>query len=96
MAEIRETVVELVAGEDHLVYSTNDRKYINRLRRRIADNPDEVRVLMDDPEFGLSVQCPASWFNEPKPKAKRKPLSVEQIALRTARLAELLEAQKLP
>lgn len=96
MADIRETVVELVAGEEYLTYSTNDRKYINRLRKRMEEHPDEVRVLVDDSEFGLSVRCPASWFNEPKPKPKRRPLSEEQIALRTARLAELLEAQKLP
>lgn len=94
MADIRETVVELVAGEEYLTYSTNDRKYMNRLRRRVEEHPDDVQVLVDDPEFGLAVRCPASWFNEPKPKTKRRSMSEEEIALRTSRLAEAREARK--
>ena len=71
MAEIHETAVELIAGEKYLIYSTNDRKYIGRLRRRIEECSDVVEVLMDDPEFGLSVRCPANWFQEPRPRSKR-------------------------
>lgn len=95
MAEIRETAVELIAGEKYLTYSTNDRKYIGRLRRRIEEHPGVVEVLIDDPEFGLSVRCPASWFNEPRPKPKRKPLSEEQRAEVAERMAAARKAQKL-
>lgn len=83
---MRESSIDYVAGEDFATYYTNDHKYVERLRKRIEQNPGVVKVLMDDPEFGMGVQVPKSWFREPAPPRRTKELTAEERAAVAERL----------
>ena len=86
MADTYESCTTYIAGEPWAVFYTCDRKYIGRMRKLIEQNPDDVIVDMDDPEFGLKVRVPKTWFKEPRPPIKRAPLSEEQRQAAAERL----------
>ena len=80
--------MDFVAGEKHFLYGTTEYSRINRLRKRITANPDGVQIIADNELDGLVVRLPCSaWTFEPKPKAKRAPMSEEQLAAAKERLA---------
>ena len=86
MADCTESCFTYITGEPWAVFYTCDRKYIGRVRKLIEKYPDEVIVDMDDPEFGMKVRVPKTWFKEPRPPIKRAPLTEEQKAAGAARL----------
>lgn len=86
MADYTESCVTYITGEPWAVFYTCDRKYIGRARKLIEQHPEDVIVDMDDPEFGLKLRVPKSWFREPRPPRKGPELTDEQKAANAARL----------
>lgn len=64
-----ETCVEYIKGEPYLTWYSDESKWVNRIRKLVADNAD-IQIVSDDGESVL-VRCPVSWFKPPKPPIKR-------------------------
>lgn len=73
-----ETSVNYMRGDTYATFYSDDRKYVERMRKRIAEYPDDIEIVQDDPEFGLGVRVPKSWFREPAPPRKQRVLSDEE------------------
>lgn len=86
MTDLTESCVTYITGEPWAVFYSCDRKYVGRIRKLIEKYPDEVIVDMDDPDFGLKVRVPKTWFKEPRPPKKMAPLTDEQKAANAERL----------
>lgn len=94
MADTYETCVTYIAGETHAIFYSCDRKYVGRLRKLAAQHPEDVIITMDDPEFGLKAMVPKTWFREPRPPAKRGPMTDEQKAAAADRLRKAREEKQ--
>lgn len=81
-----ESCFTYITGEPWAVFYTCDRKYLGKVRRLAEKYPDEVIVDMDDPEFGVKVRVPKTWFKEPRPPRKGPDLTDEQKAANAERL----------
>lgn len=84
MAELRETTLDHVSGEDHATVYSGERKWINQLLRLKEKYPDEVDIRHVNDDGSLIAHIPASWFKI-KPK-KKVELTAEQIEASKARL----------
>ena len=84
MAELRETTLDHVSGENHVTVYSGEIKWINQLLRLKEEYPDEVDIRHLNDDGSLIVHIPASWFKI-KPKKKVK-LTAEQIEASKARL----------
>lgn len=89
-----ETSVNYMRGDSFATFYSDDRTYVDRMRKRIAEYPDEIQIVQDDPEFGLGVRVPKSWFREPAPPRKSKPMSEERRQELADRLARARENKK--
>lgn len=89
-----ETAVEFFGDEKFLTYTTNDRKYVNKLRKQAEDYPDDVQIVSEFEDGTLVAHLPRKWFVAPKPPVKRAPMSEERKDELRDRLAKMREAQK--
>ena len=94
MADTYESCVTYITGESHAVFYSCDRKYVGRMRKLAEQYPDDVIIKMDDPEFGLKVLVPKTWFKEPRPPAKRGTMTDEQKAAAAERLRKAREEKQ--
>ncbi len=64
-------------------FSTDERKWINKIRKFAEDNPDAVKIVSEpeDNDGCLYVKIPASWFNL-SPKRKRRMTEEQREAAR--------------
>lgn len=58
----RETSVNFYGNEDFLTIYTCQPKWINKVRKMIAERPDECTVLFDNGRDGIEVQMPVGCF----------------------------------
>ena len=58
----RETCVNIYGNEDYLTIYTCQPKWINKVRKMIAERPDECTVLFDNGRDGIEVQMPVGCF----------------------------------
>lgn len=58
----RETCVNFYGNEDYLTIYTCQPKWINKVRKMIAERPDECTVLFDNGRDGIEVQMPVGCF----------------------------------
>lgn len=58
----RETCVNFYGNEDFLTIYTCQPKWINKVRKMIAERPDECTVLFDNGRDGIEVQMPVGCF----------------------------------
>lgn len=86
-----ETAVEFLSEDSHLTYTTNEKKYVNKLRRQAEEYPDDVQIVTEYPDGTVVAHLPQKWFVAPKPPAKRAPLSEERKAELRDRLAKMRE-----
>lgn len=84
MAELRETALDHVSGEDHATVYSSERKWINQLLRLKEKFPNEVDIRHVNEDGSMVVHIPASWFKI-KPK-KKVEMTAEQIEASKARL----------
>lgn len=89
-----ETSVNYMRGDAYATFYSDDRKYVERMRKRIAEYPDDVEIVQDDPEFGIGVRVPKSWFREPAPPRKKRDLSDAQRKELAERIARARQNQK--
>ena len=94
MADMKETCLDHVRGEDYIIYCTSEQKWLNKLRKQMERYPDEVVVTAENPDGSLVVRLPYSWFQAPKPPAKRRPRTEEERLAGAARLAAWRASQK--
>lgn len=84
MAELRETTLDHVSGEDYATVYSGERKWINLLLRLKEKYPNKVDIRHVNDDGSLIAHIPASWFKT-KPK-KKVELTAEQIEASKARL----------
>lgn len=89
-----ETCLNHYGGEDYITFSTDERKWLNKLRKQMEAHPDEVKVIAENPDGGLVVHLPYSWLRAPAPKKKVAPMSEERRAAAAERLAKARKAKK--
>ena len=58
----RETCVNFYGNEDFLTIYTCQPKWMNKVRKMIAERPDECTVLFDNGRDGIEVQMPVGCF----------------------------------
>ena len=58
----RETCVNFYGNEDFLTIYTCQPKWINKVRKMIAEHPDECTVMFDNGKDGIEVQMPVGCF----------------------------------
>ena len=58
----RETCVNIYGNEDFLTIYTCQPKWMNKVRKMIAEHPDECTVLFDNGRDGIEVQMPVGCF----------------------------------
>lgn len=83
---MRETTVDKTSDENFLYYYTSEQKHLGHLKKLIAEYPDEVQVRFENPDGGIEVKMPATWFREPRPPQKGRQYTEEQKAELAERL----------
>ena len=84
MSDIRETVIEHVAGEETATFYSAEKKWINLIYRLKQQFPDEVDIRYVNQDGSLLVHIPATWMKI-KPK-KKVVMTQERIEASKARL----------
>lgn len=86
MNDIRETVINHVAGEDYATICTEERKWINQIYKLKDSHYDEVNIKYVNEDGSIIAHIPVSWVKiRPKKKVN---LTAEQIAEQRARLEQ--------
>ena len=86
MAELRETTLDHVSGEDFMTFFSSEQKWLNVIKRLREQYPDDVEIRHVNDDGSLIARIPASWVKL-KPK-KKVNMSAEQIAASKARLEQ--------
>lgn len=86
MAEIRETTLDHVSGEDFMTFFSAEQKWLNAIHRLREQYPKEVDIRHVNEDGSLVARIPASWVKI-KPK-KKVTMTAEQIAASKARLEQ--------
>lgn len=86
-----ETAVEFLGDDAHITYTTNEKKYVNKLRKQAEEYPDDVRIVSEFSDGTIVAHLPRRWFVAPRPPAKRAPMSEERKAELRDRLAKMRE-----
>lgn len=76
-------------------FSSNERRWINKIHRLKEQNPEEVKIIREPEENDGCIYCrlPASWLKvQPK---KTRVLSEEQQKELTDRLSRMRQARDL-
>ncbi len=89
---MKETTIDMVSGEDYILYYTSEKKWANKLRKQIEEHPGAVEVKVDTGNM-LAVKLPASWFKAPAPPKRSRTLTKEEKSALAARL-EVARAAK--
>lgn len=91
MPDIKETCVDYLDVDNHAVFSSAERKRINKILKLKETHPDEVTIRhYPDKNDGIIIaDIPKSWLKI-SPPAKRK-ITDEQREIMTKRLAEARE-----
>lgn len=92
---MRETTIDKTSEENFLYYYTSEPKHLGRLKKLIAEYPDEVQVRFENPDGGIEVKMPAKWFREPKPP-KKVNFTEEQKQAAIERLRKANAGKQLP
>ncbi|MPM13745.1 hypothetical protein SDC9_60104 [bioreactor metagenome] len=83
-----ETALDHYKGEDYITYCTDEKKWLRKLKWQAEQYPDHVKIIEENPDGGLVVHLPYSWFKAPAPPKKVGPMSEERRAASAERLAK--------
>lgn len=77
---------------DIMHFSSDEKRWINRIRKLMKTHPDSIRIIRDPEENDGCLYCtlPSSWFRIHPPPAKRECTEEEREAPRK-RLKEARE-----
>lgn len=71
MAELKETCVERIQGDDHCCVYTAEIKYIHQLNELANLYPNEVNIRYVNEDGSILANVPYDWFKFVKPPTKR-------------------------
>lgn len=88
MPDIKETCVDYLDVDDHAVFSSAERKWINKILKLKESHPDEVTIRHHpDTNYGIIVaDIPKSWLKISPPR--NVTYTDEQRAALAERMAE--------
>jgi len=88
MAEIRETVFECTNDFSHATISSNEQKWINKIKKLAEQRPDEVEIIcMPEDNHGyILAHTPKTWMKLSPPRAVN--YTEEQKAALAERMAK--------
>lgn len=82
--DIYETVVEYVKGDHTITVSSTDKAWINKILKLCAENPEETRIVAQNPDGSVCAKLPKKYLKLSKPR--KVTLSEEQKAAAAERL----------
>ena len=70
MQDVKETCVNHVAPDDYILFSSSERKWINKILRYKEKYPEAVKIMrMPEDNYGmLYAELPASWLKISPPR----------------------------
>lgn len=86
-----ETNILRDSSHDYMEFGTDERRYVNRLRKLAEEHPDDVKIISDDGKY-VFAHLPLDWFKMPSPPIKRN-LTEEQRQAAAERFRKIREAQ---
>lgn len=79
MADLKETCIERVFGDEYCTVYTGERKFINRLKKYKEEHPDQVKIIeYDETTNSMLAHVPESWFKFVGPKKKGRTFTEEE------------------
>lgn len=94
MPDIKETCFDYLDVDKHAVFSSAERKWINKILKLKESNPNDVNITAD-PENNdgyIVAQIPKSWFRLSPPRTRE--MTDEQREAAAKRLADAREKRK--
>ena len=94
MPDIKETCFDYLDVDKHAVFSSAERKWINKILKLKESNPNDVNITAD-PENNdgyIVAQIPKSWFRLSPPRTRE--MTDEQREAAAKRLANAREKRK--
>lgn len=80
-------------GEDLVTFTSSERKWLNKFRRDLATYPEEVKLVVENPDGSMVVKYPYSWIRMPRPKQQRRPLTSDEMQRLSDNLAKARAAK---
>lgn len=68
--EIYETVVEYIRGDDYITVSSQDRVWINKVKKLYAANPDEIQIVAINDDGSICARLPKGYLKLSKPRSR--------------------------
>lgn len=88
MADFKETCFDYLNVDDHAVFTTSERKWVNKILKLKESNPDDVVITTypEDNNGYIVAHVPKNWFKLSPPR--KHEMTDEQKEAMTQRLAE--------
>lgn len=87
MADLRETTIDMIEGDEWMYYTPSKQRWVNKLIKQAEKYPNLVQILGYNDDGTVHARVAANWFNPPSPPTKRE-MSDEQKEAGAERLAE--------
>lgn len=89
MADFKETCFDYLNVDDHAVFTTSERKWVNKILKLKESNPDDVVITTypEDNNGYIVAHVPKNWFKLSPPR--KREMTDEQKEAMTQRLAEV-------
>ena len=70
MAEIRETCLNCTDGYDHAIFSSSEKKWINKILKLHEKHPNEIQIVhYPEDNYGtIYAHIPKNWFKISPPR----------------------------
>lgn len=82
--DICETVVEYTRGDSCITVSSTDSNWVKKILKVCANNPEDTRIVAQNPDGSVCVKMPKSYLKLSPPKKSN--LTAEQRAAVSRRL----------
>ena len=82
--DIFETVVEYAKGDSYITVSSTDATWVKKILKVCANNPEDTRIVAQNPDGSICVKMPKSYLKLSPPKKSN--LTAEQRAAVSRRL----------
>ena len=95
MADFKETSFDYLDVDDHAVFCTSERKWVNKILKLKESNPNDVNITThpENNDGYIVAQVPKNWFKLSPPRTRE--MTDEQREAAAKRLADARERRKL-
>lgn len=90
--KFHETCVNILSCDDHAVFYSSQRSWVNRIKKLKESHPDEVIIHHENEDGSIVAYIPQDWVSI-RPKRKVA-YSDEVVAMRAQRMRDLRRKRK--